>query len=86
MEGLDRGKCPAAFLRVRDGLGFPERFLARADCFGEKRGSRFIIISRRHGPGATHMAIVVVRIVAGCWKFKVGRRKFTDGCAVRFLC
>jgi hypothetical protein len=28
----------------------------------------------------------VVRIVAGCWKFKVERRKFTDGCACRPFC
>jgi hypothetical protein len=27
-----------------------------------------------------------VRLLAGCWKFKVGRRKFTDGCAVRPFC
>ena len=35
MEGLDRGERPAAFLRVWNGLGFLERFLARADRLGE---------------------------------------------------
>jgi hypothetical protein len=34
------------------------------------------------GPAdATHREIAVVRLLAGCWKFKVGRRKFTDVCA-----
>jgi hypothetical protein len=28
----------------------------------------------------------VGRFVAGCGRFKVGRRKFTDGCAVRPFC
>jgi hypothetical protein len=36
--------------------------------------------------GATHSEITVGRIVAECWKFKVGRRKFTDGCAVLLDC
>jgi hypothetical protein len=31
----------------------------------------------------TSMKIAVVRIVAGRWKFKAGRRKFIDCCAVR---
>ena len=33
MESLDGGECPVTFFRV--GLGFFERFLARADCLGE---------------------------------------------------
>src|SRR3984893_15553261 len=50
-----------------------------------KRGSRFMNTSRRHEPGVArgHSEIAVARVVAGCWKFKVGRRKFTDACAVR---
>ena len=35
MKGLDLGECPVAFFRVWNGLGFFERFLARADGFGE---------------------------------------------------
>jgi hypothetical protein len=35
MEGLDGSACPAAFLWVWNGLGLLERFLARANCFGE---------------------------------------------------
>jgi len=34
----------------------------------------------------THIEIAVVRFVARSWKFKMGRRKFTDGCAVRPFC
>jgi hypothetical protein len=42
--------------------------------------------SRRHGASATHSEIAVARFVAGYWRFKVGGRKFTDGCAVRRFC
>ena len=35
MEGLDRGERLAAFFRVREGRGFFECFLARADRLGE---------------------------------------------------
>jgi len=28
----------------------------------------------------------LVRLLSGCWKFKVERLKFTDGCAVRPFC
>ena len=34
----------------------------------------------------THIEIAVVRFVARSWKFKMGRGKFTDGCAVRPFC
>jgi|GEM_PF-3801372 len=35
---------------------------------------------------ATHREVAVVQLLAGCWKFKVGCRKFTDGSAVRPFC
>jgi hypothetical protein len=35
MEGLDCGQRSAAFLRVREGLGLLERFVAGADCLGD---------------------------------------------------
>jgi hypothetical protein len=35
MHGLDRGECPAAFLRIREGFGFLEGFVADADRLGE---------------------------------------------------
>jgi len=35
MAGLDLGERPAAFVRVRDGLGLLERFVAGADRLGE---------------------------------------------------
>jgi hypothetical protein len=35
---------------------------------------------------ATHRENAVMRLFAGCWKFKVGCLKFTDGCAVRLIC
>jgi hypothetical protein len=35
---------------------------------------------------ATHLAIVVARLLAGCWRFKLGRRKFTDRFACKLFC
>jgi hypothetical protein len=35
MEGLNCGERLAAFFRVREGRGFFEGFVARADCLGE---------------------------------------------------
>ena len=35
-------------------------------------------VSRRRGPGATNMELAGARFVAGCWKFKVEYRKFTQ--------
>jgi hypothetical protein len=41
---------------------------------------------RARGPGATHMMIAAARFFAGCWKFNVRCRKFTDGSVVRPFC
>jgi hypothetical protein len=43
-------------------------------------------IRSRRSRVATNMEIAAARFLAGCWRFKVGRRKFTDGCAVRPFC
>jgi hypothetical protein len=51
--------------------------LASSSWLRAMRGSRFMTASRQRGAGATHSEIAVARFVAGCWKFKVGRRKFT---------
>jgi CheY-like chemotaxis protein len=50
-----------------------------------------IVDSARLGGGcgrrdATQSEIAVVRLLAGCRKFNVECRKFTDGCAVRPFC
>ena len=37
-------------------------------------------------PGATHSEIAVGRVDDGCWKFNLGRQKFTDGFACKLFC
>jgi hypothetical protein len=54
--------------------------LASSSRLSAQRGSRFMNISRRGGAGrarrdATHREIAVARLLAGCWKFKMGCRK-----------
>jgi hypothetical protein len=53
-----------------------------------KRGSRFMNISRWRGPSATRRTARSPwgRFVADAGDSKWGRRKFTDGCAVRPYC
>jgi hypothetical protein len=67
--------------------------LASSFWLSAMRGSRFMNTSCRREPGAakarrdaTNMEIAAARFLAGCWKFKVGRLKFTDGCACRRFC
>jgi hypothetical protein len=54
--------------------------MASSSRLSAQRGSRFMNISRRGGAGrarrdATHREIAVARLLAGCWKFKMGCRK-----------
>jgi hypothetical protein len=54
------------------------------DCRGTAcaNGRRIVLIARDKSRGE----IAVARLLAGCWRFKVGCRKFTDGCAVQPFC
>ena len=63
--------CPAFVEEADDAVGQ----------LAEGRGVKPSMM-RRRGPGATNMELAG-RGSTGCWKFKVGRWKFTDRCAVR---
>ena len=93
----DVSSAPVASHRERaapiswDAIGnaWPGLELSRSVCLDSdswlsaKRGSRFMTAPRiRRGPGATRRkGRSWARFFAGRWKFKVGRRKFTAGCA-----
>ena len=85
LEDQDRARWDRA--QIDEGAELVEECLLGLQLLAErKRGSRFMNTSRRHEPGVARSEIAVARFVAGRWKFKVGRRKFTDAYAVRPVC
>jgi hypothetical protein len=72
---------------LAEGYGFEARGVEPVDdecIFAPDPFEAFARRSARRDP--THLAIAVARFFAGCWKFNVRCRKFTDGRAWRPFC